>query len=48
MQKDFDTWNEEKKIINIRQDTTSLFFEERDIGGVDVASMSVMNRMARA
>jgi mRNA-degrading endonuclease toxin of MazEF toxin-antitoxin module len=31
MQKDFDTWNEEKKIINIRQDTTSLFFEEREI-----------------
>ena len=27
-QKDFDTWNEEKKIINIRQDTATLFFEE--------------------
>ena len=31
MQKDFDVWNEEKKTINIRQDTTSLFFEEREI-----------------
>jgi mRNA-degrading endonuclease toxin of MazEF toxin-antitoxin module len=31
MQKDFDTWNEKKKIINVRQDTSTLFFEEREI-----------------
>jgi|ERR1035437_3720178 mRNA interferase MazF len=31
MQKNFDTWNEEKKIINIRQDTPHIFFKEQEI-----------------
>lgn len=31
MQKDFDTWNEGKKIINMRQDTSVIFFKEQEI-----------------
>jgi mRNA interferase MazF len=31
MQKDFDTWNEEKKVINVRQDTPQMFFKEQEI-----------------
>jgi mRNA interferase MazF len=31
MQKDFDTWNEEKKFINVRQDTSAIFFKEQEI-----------------
>ena len=31
MQKDFDIWNEEKKIINIREDTSQIFFKEQEI-----------------
>ena len=31
MQKDFDTWNEDKKTINIREDTSQIFFKEQEI-----------------
>ena len=31
MQKDFDTWNKEKKIINTREDTSQIFFKEHEI-----------------
>ena len=31
MQKDFNTWNREKKVINIREDTTQIFFKEQEI-----------------
>jgi len=31
MEKDFDAWNEKKKAVNGRQDTATLYFEEREI-----------------